>query len=246
MTRLSGKVAVITGSARGIGRAQAALLRAEGAQVVMTDLDQQEGERVAGTLDAAFVHHDVRDENGWATVVEVAVSRFGRIDVLVNNAGVFLLADMLETTLQQYREVIEVNQVGPFLGMKAVAPVMMAQGGGSIINISSIAGLRAAPRGFAYGASKYAVTGMTRSAARTLGKHGVRVNSVHPGMIETDMMNAVTDGQSDIHRSLAESVPLGRRHASPDEVAPLVLFLASDESAYCSGAAFTIDGGVSA
>lgn len=244
MGRLAGKVAIITGAARGMGFAEARLFREQGAEVVMTDLLAEEGESAAGAIGASFIRHDVRDEDAWKDVVAQTMARHGRVDVLVNNAGVFLLADMLATTLEQYRHVIEVNQFGTFLGMKAVSPVMMAQKAGSIVNISSIAGLRGAPGGFAYGASKYAVTGMTRSAARTLGPHGIRVNSVHPGMIETDMMRDVTDGRADVHQRLAATVPLGGRHAPPDDVAPLVLFLASDESVYCSGGAFVIDGGV--
>lgn len=244
MGRLSGKVAIITGAARGMGLVEARLFREEGADVVMTDVLAGEGERAARGIGASFIRHDVRDEAAWTDVVGHTLARHGRVDVLVNNAGVFLRADMLATTLEQYRQVLDINQIGPFLGMKAVAPAMMAQKAGSIINISSIAGLRGAPGGFAYGASKYAVTGMTRSAARTLGPHGVRVNSVHPGMIETDMMGVVTDGQADVHQRLAASVPLGGRHAPPEDVAPLVLFLASDESRYCSGGAFVIDGGV--
>lgn len=244
--RLKNKVAIITGAAHGMGRAEAALFRKEGAEVVLTDLAADAGAAFAAEIGGCFVAHDVADEHGWATVVDAALERYGRIDVLVNNAGVFVRGDLLGTSLETYRRVVEVNQVGVFLGMKAVAPVMIAQGSGSIVNISSIAGLRAAAEGFAYGASKYAVTGMTRSAARTLGPRGVRVNSVHPGMIETAMMDAVTGGADDIHRRLAGTVPLGARHAGPEEVAPLVLFLASDESGYCNGGAFVIDGGAMA
>lgn len=244
--RLNGKVAVITGAAHGQGKAEAALFRAEGAEVVITDIDSGAGAQAADELGAAFVHHDVSDETAWTDVIDAAVARHGRIDILVNNAGIFARGDLLGTSLELYRRVIDTNQIGVFLGMKAVAPVMMRQGAGSIINVSSIAGLRAAPNGFAYGASKAALTGMTRSAARTLGPHGVRVNSVHPGMIETDMMDVVTSGEEETFRRLAETVPLGGRHASPAEVAPLVLFLASDESSYCTGAAYVIDGGVMA
>ncbi|MGA0605263.1 SDR family NAD(P)-dependent oxidoreductase [Phenylobacterium sp. VNQ135] len=244
--RLKDKVAVITGAAHGQGKAEAALFRAEGAEVVITDIDFEAGTEAADALGAVFVRHDVSDEAGWQEVVDTAVARYGRVDILVNNAGIFARGDLLGTSLDLYRKVIDVNQVGAFLGMKAVAPVMMKQASGSIINVSSIAGLRAAPNGFAYGASKAAVTGMTRSAARTLGPHGVRVNSVHPGMIETDMMDVVTDGEAETFRRLASTVPLGGRHASAAEVAPLVLFLASDESNYCTGAAFVIDGGVMA
>lgn len=244
--RLKNKVAIITGAAHGMGRAEALLFRKEGAEVVVTDVAGEAGEAFASEIGAAFVRQDVADEEGWDEVVRFTVARHGVIDVLVNNAGLFAPGTVLDTSLELYRRVTDVNQIGVFLGMKAVAPVMIGQGRGSIINISSIAGLRAAPSGFAYGASKYAVTGMTRSAARTLGPHGVRVNSVHPGMIETAMMDVVTGGASEAHGRLAATVPLGARHAGPDEVAPLVLFLASDESGYCSGGAFVIDGGAMA
>ncbi|MDZ4375672.1 MAG: glucose 1-dehydrogenase [Phenylobacterium sp.] len=244
--RLKDKVAIITGAARGIGRAQAKLFRQEGAEVVLTDLAADAGAALASEIGASFVAQDVAEEQDWQRVVDAALARHGRIDILVNNAGVFVRGDLLETSLETYRRVVAVNQVGVFLGMRAVGRVMVAQGSGSIINISSIAGLRAAAQGFAYGASKYAVTGMTRSAARTLGPRGVRVNSVHPGMIETDMMDAVTGGADETRRRLADTVPLGARHAGPEEVAPLVLFLASDESGYCNGGAFVVDGGAMA
>lgn len=244
--RLRDKVAIITGAAHGMGRAEAALFRKEGAQVILTDVDAGAGAAFAAEIGGCFIAHDVSDEPGWETVVAAALERYGRVDALVNNAGVFVRGDLLGTSLETYRSVVEVNQVGVFLGMKAVAPTMISQGSGSIINISSIAGLRAAADGFAYGASKYAVTGMTRSAAKTLGPRGVRVNSVHPGMIETAMMDVVTGGTEEIHRRLARTVPLGARHAGPEEVAPLVLFLASDESGYCNGGAFVIDGGAMA
>lgn len=242
--RLRGNVAIITGAARGQGLAAATLFRAEGAEVVITDVAADTGEAASAAIDASFVPHDVCDETGWQQLIDHVLNRFGRIDTLVNNAGIFLRAGLLNTSLYEYRRVIDVNQIGCFLGMRAAAVPMREQGSGSIINISSIAGLRAAPGGFAYGASKWAVTGMTRSAARSLGPHGIRVNSVHPGMIETDMMDAVIDGREDVHSALAASVPLGGRHAGPEEVAPLLLFLASDESRYCTGGAYVVDGGV--
>jgi 3alpha(or 20beta)-hydroxysteroid dehydrogenase len=242
--RLSGKIALITGAAGGQGLETARLFHAEGAEVIGSDIAAERGEAAAAEIGTAFVQHDVADEASWQAVIDAVLNRFGRIDLLVNNAGIFLRAGLLETSLDDYRRVIEVNQTGCFLGMRAAAVPMREQGSGSIINISSIAGLRAAPGGFAYGASKWAVTGMTRSAARSLGPHGVRVNSVHPGMIETDMMNAVTNDSEEMHNALAASVPLGGRHAGPAEVAPLLLFLASDESRYCTGGAYVVDGGV--
>jgi 3alpha(or 20beta)-hydroxysteroid dehydrogenase len=163
--------------------------------------------------------------------------------VLVNNAGIFQRAKLLDTDLELYRRITDVNQVGVFLGMKAVAPAMIDHGGGSIVNISSVAGLRGSPGGFAYGASKFAVTGMTKSAARELVRHGIRVNSIHPGMIETEMIHEVTDHNAERHDRFAASVPM-KRPADPSEVARLALFLASDESSYCTGSEFVVDGGM--
>ena len=171
--------------------------------------------------------------------------RHGRVDVLVNNAGIFQRAKLLDTSLELYRRIVDVNQVGVFLGMKAVAPAMIAQQSGSIVNISSVAGLVASPAALAYGASKFAVTGMTKSAAMELARYNVRVNSIHPGMIETDMMTEVTGGDAGRHDRFAAAVPL-RRPAEPDEVAGLALYLASEESRYCTGSEFVIDGGMTA
>jgi 3alpha(or 20beta)-hydroxysteroid dehydrogenase len=243
MGRLDGKVAIVTGGARGQGGAEAALFRDEGAEVVITDVLRDVGERHAADIGATFLAHDVRSEEEWAEVARQTLERHGRIDVLVNNAGVFQRAKLVDTDLETYRRIIDVNQVGVFLGMKAVAPVMIEQRSGSIVNISSVAGLRGSPGGFAYGASKFAVTGMTKSAAGELARHGVRVNSIHPGMIETDMMTEVTGGSTERHDKFARAVPL-KRPAEPEEVARLALFLASDESAYCTGSEFVIDGGM--
>jgi 3alpha(or 20beta)-hydroxysteroid dehydrogenase len=243
MGRLDGKVAIVTGGARGQGGAEAAVFRSEGAEVVITDVLRDEGERHASEIGATFRAHDVRSEEEWTEVVSDTLERHGRIDVLVNNAGIFQRAKLVDTDLETYRRIIDVNQIGVFLGMRAVAPVMIEQRSGSIVNISSIAGIRGAPGGFAYGASKFAVTGMTKSAAGELARHGVRVNSIHPGMIETDMMTEVTGGSAERHDRFARAVPL-KRPAEPEEVACLALFLASDESAYCTGSEFVIDGGM--
>jgi len=245
MNRLEGKVAIVTGGARGQGAAEATLFREEGAEVVVTDVLADEGHALATTVGATFLTHDVRSEEEWTEVVRHTVELHGRLDVLVNNAGIFHRARMLDTDLDTFRRVTDVNQVGVFLGMKAVAPTMIDQGGGSIVNISSVAGLRAAGGGFAYGASKFAVTGMTKSAAVELARHAVRVNSIHPGIIETEMINQVTGGDADRHDRFVAGVPL-RRAAEPEEVARLALFLASDESAYCTGSEFVIDGGMTA
>ena len=244
--RLSGKVALITGGARGQGEAEARLFVAEGARVMMGDLLDDDGGRVAAELGdaAAYCHHDVTSESDWAAVVQATRSAFGRIDVLVNNAGIFHLIKMLDTTLEEYRNVIDVNQVGTFLGMRAVAPVMIEQGdGGSIINISSIAGLRGAATAFAYGASKWAVRGMTKSAALELARHRIRVNSIHPGLVSTPMLDEFdkVGGREAVRRS----VPIGEE-SGPEEVAKLALFLASEDSRHSTGAEFVVDGGMTA
>ena len=245
MDRLKGKVCIVTGGARGQGGAEAALFRAEGAEVVITDVLADVGAAHAAAIGASFLRHDVSAEEEWAEVVRVTLERHGRIDVLINNAGIFEHGKLLDTSLEQFERIVRVNQVGVFLGMKAVAPAMIAQSGGSIVNISSIAGLVGSAGAVAYGATKFAVRGMTKSVAVELARHGVRVNSIHPGMIETDMMTEVTRGSEERHERIAKGVPL-RRPAEPEEVASLALFLASDESAYCTGSEFVIDGGVTA
>jgi 3alpha(or 20beta)-hydroxysteroid dehydrogenase len=245
MGKLDGKVAIVTGGARGQGGAEAALFRAEGAEVVVTDVLVDDGELLAKEIGATFIAHDVRSEEEWAEVVRQTLERHGRIDVLVNNAGIFQRVKLVDTDLETYRRIIDVNQVGVFLGMRAVAPTMIEQQSGSIVNISSVAGLRASPGALAYGASKFAVTGMTKSAAMELVRHGIRVNSIHPGMIETDMMTEVTGGNAERHDKFARSVPM-RRPADPGEVAQLALFLASDDSGYSTGSEFVIDGGMTA
>ena len=244
--RLAGKVALISGAARGQGEAEARLFVSEGAQVILGDVLDKQGQGVAEDLgDAAiYQHHDVTSEAEWAAIVDAGRQEFGHIDVLVNNAGVFRVLKMLDTSLEEYRRVTEINQTGVFLGMKAVAPVMIEQGrGGSIINISSVAGLRGAAASFAYGASKWAVRGMTRGVARELAEYHIRVNSVHPGLISTQMLEEFDRLGTREH--LKSSVPLGHESA-PEEVAKLVLFLASEDSRHSTGAEFVIDGGMMA
>ena len=245
MTRLDGKVCIVTGAARGQGAAEAELFRAEGAEVVITDVLDDAGRAHAASIGALFVRHDVRSEEEWAEVVRVTLERHGRVDVLVNNAGIFDRAKLLDTTVEQFRRMFEVNQLGVFLGMRSVAPAMIDQRAGSIVNISSIAGMVGSPGAVAYGASKYAVRGMTKSVAVELARHQIRVNSIHPGMIETDMITQVTSGDPGRHEKMERNVPLGRA-ADPSEVALLALYLASDESRYCTGSEFVIDGGVTA
>ena len=239
MNRLDGKTALITGGARGQGAAEAELFIKAGAQVMITDVDEDAGKEVAARLGDAchFMAQDVTDEDGWQAVTEAMVSKLGGIDVLVNNAGIFRVMGLEATELAAWEELVAINQTGVFLGMRAVAPVMKAAGSGSIINISSIAGLGEAHRAFAYAATKWAVRGMTKSAAVDLAPHGVRVNSIHPGLIETRMMDELGVPRAD----LAARVPLGRL-GEVEEIAKLVLFLASDDSSYCSGHEFVADG----
>ena len=245
MGRLDGKVCIVTGGARGQGGAEAALFRQEGAEVVITDVLADVGQQHAAAIGASFVGHDVRSEEEWAEVVRQTIERHGRLDVLVNNAGIYERGKLLDTTVEQYRRIIDVNQLGVFLGMKAVAPTMIAQQSGSIVNISSVAGLLGSANAVAYGASKFAVRGMTKAVALELARYQIRVNSIHPGMIDTDMMTVVTGDNAERHDRMARNVPIGRA-AEAGEVASLALYLASDESRYCTGSEFVIDGGLMA
>jgi 3alpha(or 20beta)-hydroxysteroid dehydrogenase len=242
MGRLDGKVALISGAARGQGAEEARLFAAEGARVVIADIREQEGGRMAAELgDAAiFVRLDVTEEPSWAAAVSRSLSAFGRLDILVNNAGVFHRKPLAETTVQEITDVFRINQLGVLLGMKAVFPVMRDAGGGSIVNISSVAGLRGAPNTAAYTASKHAVRGATKVAALEFSPHRIRVNSVHPGLIDTDMVRETLSG--DFMDGLARAIPQQRFGTSRD-VANMVLFVASDEAAYSTGCEFVCDGG---
>jgi 3alpha(or 20beta)-hydroxysteroid dehydrogenase len=245
--RLAGKVTLITGGARGMGAAEAALFATEGARVVITDVRDEDGALTAKNISpdgsaCVYMHHDVASEEGWAAVVASTIGTFGRIDVLVNNAGIFETGTVLNTTLDMYRRTIDINQVGVFLGMKTVAEHMVQQQSGSIINISSIAGLQGAAGFLAYGASKWAVRGMSRGVARELAPFGVRVNSIHPGIIDTAMLQTFDDVGSGAREAVRTRIPMGRE-AEAEEVATMALFLASDESSYCNGGEFVVDGG---
>ncbi len=239
MGQLDGKTAIVTGCGRGQGEATVRLFVENGATVIATDIDADTGARSAAAAGATFVGHDVSDPGAWDDVVRAAMEATGRIDVLVNNAGIIEWRTMTETPLAVWERVIAVNQTGPFLGMQAVAPIMKEQGSGSIINISSVGGLGGSSPCYAYGATKWALRGMTRGAAQELGPFGVRANAILPGFVEGQMI-----ANMDKERG-AQSVPL-RRIAQPLDVAKLSLWLASDESSYVSGADHLIDGGMRA
>jgi 3alpha(or 20beta)-hydroxysteroid dehydrogenase len=241
MGKLDGRVAIITGGARGQGAAEAARFVEEGAIVVVTDVLVEQGKQTAADVGATFVEHDVADPEQWDALVARVVGDHGRLDILVNNAGILRWERMADTSFESWNEVVAVNQTGVFLGMKAVAPQMKEQRSGSIVNISSVGGLSGASACFTYAATKWAVRGMTKGAAIELGPHGIKVNSVHPGIIDTPMM-----GGTDLD-GLASTigVPL-QRYAQPDEVAKLVLWLVSDDNTYSTGAEFVIDGGQTA
>jgi 3alpha(or 20beta)-hydroxysteroid dehydrogenase len=244
---LDGKVAVISGGARGQGEAEARLFAAEGARVVIADVLDEDGTTVAKDIGASalYLHLDVTDELQWQAAVDKAIDAFGAIDILVNNAGIFAINPLATTSLEEYRRIIDVNQVGVFLGMKAVASHMTARATGSIINISSIAGLRGNPGTISYTASKFAVRGMTKVVSHELAPFGVRVNSIHPGLIETAMLKQISDVVPGGEERMKQNVPLGSL-ADADDVAKLALFLASDDSRYCTGAEFVVDGGMTA
>ncbi len=243
MARFDGKVVLISGGARGQGAAEARMLVAQGARVVIGDVLEAEGQRLAAELgDAAvFLRQDVTAEADWARAV-AAAERLGGVHGLVNNAGIYRPATLLETDAALYEQHVRINQFGCFLGMKAVVPAMQRAGGGSIVNISSVAGLQGSPGAFAYAATKWALRGMTKAAAIDLAPRRIRVNSVHPGPIDTEMLKVRTPEEN---AQRLELVPM-RRQGTAEEVAQLVLFLLSDESAYITGAEIAIDGAASA
>jgi 3alpha(or 20beta)-hydroxysteroid dehydrogenase len=246
MQRLEGKVAIVTGAASGMGAAEARLFADEGARVVLADIQDAAGEALAKELGGAavYAHLDVSQEAQWQALVTDVQRRFGRLDVLVNNAGTVAAAPLEDTTLEQWNRVIAVNQTGVFLGMKHAIRPMAASGGGSIVNISSTDGFVGMSAVVAYVASKFAVRGMTKTAALELAARGIRVNSIHPGYIDTPMANPPSEPRPTVlERAVKKRVPLGRM-AQPREVANLALFLASDESSYCTGAEFLVDGGM--
>jgi len=243
MGKLSGKVALITGGARSMGAATARLFVEEGARVVVADVLEAEGQALAAELgeSAVFQKLDVSVEAEWLAAVERATSHFGGIDVLVNNAGILKFSALLDTSLAYFERVLHVNLSGCFLGMRSVAPHMIAKGRGAIVNISSIDGMKGANSVGAYAASKWGVRGLTKVAALEFGHKGVRVNSVHPGGVDTPMGNPNGVGTEELNK-LYTAVPL-QRVGQPIEVARASLFLASDDASYINGAELTVDGG---
>jgi len=237
MGRVDGKVVLISGGAQGMGAAHAKMLIDEGAKVVIGDILDEKGEALAAELgeSARYIHLDVTQAEEWDAAVKLAADTFGPVNVLVNNAGIVALGKIGSFDMAKWQKVIDVNLTGTFLGMQAVVPGMKEAGAGSIINVSSIEGLRGAPMVHPYVASKWAVRGLAKSAALELGKHNIRVNSVHPGFIRTPMTKHFPDDMV--------GAPLGRPGQS-EEVATFIVFLASDESSFATGSEFVVDGGL--
>ncbi len=247
--RLNGKVALISGGARGMGAAEARLFAAEGARVVIGDVLQTEGQQVEAEIaesggEAVFVTLDVTSSEDWKRAVDTAVERFGKLDILVNNAGIWDRGNVEEQTEEGWDRVMDINGKGVFLGTKAAIPAMRDAGGGSIVNISSVAGIIGSAGSTAYNASKGAVRLLTKGTAVQYAKEGIRCNSVHPGPIETQMLKEVYRDDTTREQRLT-SIPLGRM-GQMEDVALGVLFLASDEASYMTGSELVIDGGYTA
>ncbi len=243
MGRLSGKVAIITGAARGMGEATARLFDSEGAKVALGDVIIEQGEAVAKDIgDAAFFQKlDVTDDDNWKSFIQAVLDKFGTIDVLVNNAGLVHFTPIEHFNPADADKILGVNTIGPMLGAKHVSPVMKAAGKGSIVNISSVDGLRGCNGLTLYTASKWALRGLTKSLAYELGTSGIRVNSVHPGGVDTPMGNARNLPAEQLNMAFRR-VPL-QRIGQPEEIANASLFLATDEASYISGAELAVDGG---
>lgn len=245
MNRLIGKVCIVTGGARGLGASFAKHMVEEGAKVVITDLLDKEGKETAVRLgaNALFMHQDVTKEADWQRVVADTEAKFGPVSVLVNNAGTTIHGPFDTMEESAFRHVIDVNQISVFLGMKSVVSSMKRNGKGSIINISSVAGLVGFPTALPYVASKFAVRGMTKAAALELSPLNIRVNSVHPGFVRTPLTALGPESEA-LFTAIAKAIPVGRI-AEPEELAGMVVLLASDESSYTTGGEFAVDGGLS-
>lgn len=244
MGRLDGRVAIITGAARGQGEAEARRFVEEGAKVIVADVLDDAGRAVAESIgDAArFEHLDVTDEDGWRAVVAAAEEAFGPVTTLVNNAGILAFAPVNRQDTAEFRRVLDVNVVGQFLGIKTVARSMAKAGGGAIVNISSNAGMEGLPMLAAYSSSKWAIRGLTRSAAIDLGRLNIRVNSVHPGGVDTPMTRGEATTVDNEMGKFYDRLPI-KRIGTVDDIAAMVAFLVSDEASYITGAEFVVDGG---
>jgi 3alpha(or 20beta)-hydroxysteroid dehydrogenase len=242
--RLEDKVAIITGAARGTGEATARRFVSEGAQVVLADILDEPGEKLAAELGEAalYVHLDVTNEADWARCLDATKDRFGRVNVLVNNAAILHIAPIEQTSLEDWQRVTNVNQTGTFLGIKTVAPAMREAGGGAIVNISSIDGLEGMSFVSAYASTKWAVRGLTKCAALEFGRDNIRVNAVCPAGGSDEMIAPWRDSNSKDTSGYSDKRPLNRR-CTVDEIAAMILYLASDESSFCTGGDYPIDGG---
>ena len=245
MGRLDTKIAIVTGGSQGQGEEIVRQFVAEGAKVVIADIADDLGQALADSLgdNAVFIHHDVSSPESWQAVVELADTTFGPVNVLANNAGILRFGEVDKMPIEEAQLIWDVNLKGCFLGMQAVVPTMKKNGGGSIINASSIEGLGGMGSVVAYCGSKWAIRGMTKAASHELAKRNIRVNSVHPGMINTPMTQA--HGGDLAMEFGASKVPM-RRVGVPDDIAPTYVFLASEEAKYITGAEIAIDGGVTA
>lgn len=249
MGRVDGKVALVTGGAMGMGESHCLLLAREGAKVVVTDIDSEAGEQTAQQIrdeggEAIFIHHDVASEDQWQQVIDQAVATYHKIDILINNAGIAIFKPNEDTTVAEWDKTMAVNSTGVFLGCKLVVPAMQKAGGGSIVNISSIYGIIGAPNTAAYIASKGAVRMLTKSCAVDYAEFGIRVNSIHPGVIRTPILGELADDKELIQELLCTTIL--DRMAEPIEVSYAVLLLASDESSYMTGSELVVDGGYTA
>ncbi len=250
MMRLENKVAIITGGGTGIGKETALLFAREGAKIVITDINQESGDQAVKDIqanggEALFIRHDVSNEEDWKRVAKETIETFDKVDVLFNNAGIYIIKPVAEIELEEWNRLMSINVTGVFLGMKHIMPLMAKQNKGSVINASSIAGLIGAPGHVLYGASKGAVRTMTKDAAIEYASKGVRVNSIHPGYIDTGMADYASEQTGSSKDELGKEFPLGHL-GSVNNVANTVLFIASDESSYTTGTEFVIDGGATA